>query len=549
MFIHLSDLQPVPTAQSGPASSEAQEVEDLQKELESLAVQSKTDAQEIHKLETAVRERAARVTALRVALAKAKGVAPPSSPPPPPLPPFQKLYDAEKAKIVNEGKAAAQFSQLGDLSGGAEKWFFGQLYKIDVDVKTARWTDLLVEVVRLTPEANSKQPEEILSDPVFSAVRAKYLEVYNPQDFPGLKAIGLAAIDAMRSNPPIAWDGESPGPDPPPLPAPDYRPDEASLLASARQAQFNAAIWARNFSEWAQYVRTSKKDGNFVKKAIRETTRVTNQLDKYVPGWSTLIDVVAPSIPVFAPLALAVKAISSLPLVGKVAGGVVQNVIPGAGVGGPSTIFGGTAVGGAAGSGVQTFTTNSGFFNLPTDTFVAKPIQDGAVQFAKLGSPVKFTVSKIALTAATTKGTLLQKLEAAGLEALAAVSMVVMLGCTVATGGLATPVCAAANVALAALKTGITLAKTYEAARQAKRAADQAKQRAAMEAAALEEEERRIRAEIEAIQAEKARIAALQRARLAQEQQAKTNQYLIAGVAFVAVLGVGYLVYEATSED
>jgi len=486
--------------------------------------------------------------------------------------------DARKQRLIDLvkklGAAKAQLASMqrttgvsppgmGFLAGGAMSWFIGQVQKIDADVKTGRWTDMLVEVIRLTPEAQGKNPEEIIVDPIASAVRNKYLEVYNPQDAPELREIGLTALDSIFKNQPIAWDGQTPAPPPPPPPARSGKMCPG-LRKSAAAAQFDASVYAQNFQFWAQYVQTHQPDGNFVKKTIREAGRITSQLDKYVPGWSALIDIVAPSIPILAPVAALVKA---LPVVGGPAGKIVGNIIGGTPAFGTPSF---TSFPGAAAPGLPTVTSAgiptaaiSGPQNIPGfgADVVLKPITDTAVEISRIASPFKFTISKVGVTAATTQGPLLAKIEAASFEALSAASLALALGSAVVTGGAsiaavgslftsvglttlgtslaatgaaltvdaATPAVVAAikvaQLAVDALRTGISLVRTQQAADALRKAADASLRKAQADAALYEQatqqtiaELAKIKLQIEAVQRERDRVLAQRRAEQARKQ-------------------------------
>lgn len=353
----------------------------------------------------------------------------------------RKRNEQMRAKVLasrREVVSRTPKNRATSLAGGSMSWFLGQVQKIDADVKTGRWTDLLVEIVRLTPEATGKNPEEILAEPIASAIRNKYLEVYKPQDAPELREIGAIALTALSRNPPIPWDGETPAPPPPPPPGPGQLPDLVALRDSASKAQFDAAVWAQNFQVWAQYVKTHQKDGNFVKKSLKETAKVVATLDRYVPGWSVLIDMVAPSIPILAPLALAIKA---LPVVGGPAGKIVGTIIGGSpgGIGVP-TFYGGGATGPQVIPGFGA-------------DIVLKPVTDAVVEIVKIGSPIKFTVMKVTARGIMTKGDLLTKLTAAANEALNALNLYATIGCLVVaaatTAGTAAPACAVLSTAIA----------------------------------------------------------------------------------------------------
>jgi hypothetical protein len=120
-------------------------------------------------------------------------------------------------------------------------------------------------------------------------------------------------------------------------------------------------------------------------------------------------------------------------------------------------------------------------------------------------APIKYSVAKGTATYQTTAGPPLAKLQAVAVEALNGAALVVALGAAIATGGAAAPALSALNLALTALKTGVTLARAYQANQALKKAAKEAQRLAMLEAARLNAEETALLNELTRLRTSKAK--------------------------------------------
>lgn len=86
---------------------------------------------------------------------------------------------------------------LYGLSGGAEKWYAGQIGKIQAAVQDGDWNRMLAEVMAIVPNGNIP-PEDFLADPSnINAVKLKLSEAF--QNDPKLLEVAKTAVDSMAS--------------------------------------------------------------------------------------------------------------------------------------------------------------------------------------------------------------------------------------------------------------------------------------------------------------------------------------------------------------
>lgn len=522
------------------------------------------------------------------------------------LTPVLRQKRANLASLKRDLAAAMGATGLGD---GASQFVMGQLAKIDADVRSGRWTDMLVELVRITPSATGSEVQDWLSDPLFSDLKNNLGQNYNPSD-PQLLNIAQTALNALAANPPIQWDGRTP-PDPPPLlPAPGDQ-DNKALLASAMHAQFDPAVYNANNQGFSQYVAAHKPQGGGVLTTVLKVaslpTQALNQipgykqlaanLNKYVPGWQIALNLLVPGGSLLGFASSMLGTAGNIPLIGGViqtAGGLVS-----AGYGAASNI-----------------------------SIVGPAVQD----VVYLADKLPFSVSAVADTYLKTDGSMSNKLLAAGLESISefalaaqACAMILSFGSfaaadaaiasaissaaasmkstviaaqsgnpydiaaaaaqaassLAAAGGVVSTAMAATNTAtsvvanggsdtaglildatkyiLIATKTGISVAKAYTSALKIKAAADMAKRQAMVEAAKIDAQTQEITNQIAQIRAEEARIQA-QRARaaaagktplvspIAQALGVSESTVVYGGIAAVLIV-IGAVVVMSDDED
>lgn len=493
------------------------------------------------------------------------------------------VLQPKRAKLIELRRTLAGLKAapgMGDLGNGAMKFVFGQLMKIDADVRSGRWTDMLVELARITPEAGGKEVQDLLKDPVLSAIRKNLETNYKPQD-PALLEIARTALSSMASRPPLAWDGQTPAPPPPLIPPPGQQ-DNAALLSSARNAAFDPAVYEQNSQGFSRYIATHKKAGGGVVKSVAKATgqvsgavykvpvvgNVAKTLDKYVPGWTIGLNFILPGGGLLGLLSTAVGVAGKVPLVG--------NVLSAASfVSGGAPAFTGGAFAGPSGLVTSTFGPVSG----GTTGFGPTANLSWAVENTPLKLVNSFPIStaKVTNIYLTTHGNVLKKVAAASVEALsqiqamftavalvafapgapalaplvaamsaataalkgsiiaaqsgdpyaaaqaaaAAASAVVGLGGVaggVVAGSLPALLIDATQTALTGVKTGITVAQTVSLAKKAKKAGDVAVRDAAVEAAELDRQTAEIQTQIAQLKARQAETVTARRTAAAKRE-------------------------------
>lgn len=213
-----------------------------------------------------------------------------------------------------------------------------------------------------------------------------------------------------------------------------------------------------------------------VRPAAKEVKKGIAVLDKYVPGWTTLLDVIAP-IPLGTIIGALAKSKAGS-LISALAGGVVP-----------------------------------GMDKVVGDAFdMARSVTD-----TPIGRSFPLTVAKGTHTFISTKGPFMTKLRATAVEALSGFTLVVQLAAVVATGGALAPAVMALGAMLQGLQAGITVANAHEATQALKKQARAIRSAANLKLAAIEAEERQTLAEIAKI---KANIEEIKRRRAALARQA-----------------------------
>lgn len=253
-------------------------------------------------------------------------------------------------------------------------------------------------------------------------------------------------------------------------------------------------------------------------------------LDKFVPGWTMLLDLVMP-----LPIGTILQAIAGKGVVSLAAGAIG---IPGQSLLGGIASFGDKVAGDAFNSAAS-------------------------ISSSSLGKAFPLTIAKGTDTFIKTKGPFLTKLRATATEALQGATLVLALAATVVTAGAATPAIVAMQGAIAGLslvvtsmQAGLTVLTAQEAAQAVKKQAREIRAGAQAELQKIAEEEAKykaeiakIKAQIAAIQAEKARVAA-QRRKAAQDairvspvtrvarQVGVSNEVVLVAGGLAAIAGV-----------
>lgn len=215
-------------------------------------------------------------------------------------------------------------------------------------------------------------------------------------------------------------------------------------------------------------------------------------LDKYVPGWATVLDYIMP-VPILSTIA---------GQLGKVVvkGDVVARLVPN---------YAATPPGAVANKVVERAFQMAAPVTVPVGKNLVTIAGHPASQFT-------FTITKGTDTFIRTKGDLIDKLQATAIEALNGFALAISLAVAVAP---ATAALSALNLAMTTLKSGITVLKAQQAAqelrKQAKAIHDAAMAELARlqaEDAALDEEIRRLKEQIERIRQMRAELEARARA-------------------------------------
>jgi hypothetical protein len=83
---------------------------------------------------------------------------------------------------------------------------------------------------------------------------------------------------------------------------------------AAQWAQYDATAQSLGVGGWIQAVikHITEPSQNFFDKSMREVATIEDQLNSFVPGWSVVIDLLTPAIPILPALTAALGAVSSL---------------------------------------------------------------------------------------------------------------------------------------------------------------------------------------------------------------------------------------------
>lgn len=273
----------------------------------------------------------------------------------------------------------------------------------------------------------------------------------------------------------------------------------SSPLNSALKAVDRAVI-----RPWSSPLNAALKkfDKYTIRPAAREVGKGIVVLDKFVPGWTVLLDFVAP-----------------IPL--------------------------GTILGAIAGKSVVSTVARS--FGLPGSGLIGNLVKVGdeglqeafssaqSIAATPIGRTLPLTIAKGTNTFITTKGPFLTKLRATATEAVSGFALVLTLAGTVVTFGSATPAMLAALGALqalnAGLQSGISVLNAQEAAKELKKQSRLIRDAANAELAKIQAEEQATLAEIARL---RANIEEVKRRRLLlakqQADQAAARRRAEAGV-------------------
>jgi hypothetical protein len=424
-------------------------------------------------------------------------------------------------KALQQQLAAMQAGVLGvreqGLSGsGAAKWYFGQIALIQNEASQGNWSAMLLDLSRITPDVQASQtPDQVLSDQkLVQNALAKLDEVY--QNDPAMGFVAKTALASMAAQ----FGTKVP---PPAGQASQYQ----DLYAKAVQAELDADKYQQRMTEAQKYIASHQHDGNEILKAAKKTMQATAWLDKTVPGWTSILDVVAPAIPVLLPLDLALK---SLPIVSTVAPlvlplGTSANALNAASVGAfknaaesglfatgksllpwagspVTTIATLPTVGGAAAAfGPSTAFFSPGAFGAG---LVVQPISNVAVTVGQAISPFKYTLLKSTTAAIAAPGPLLAKLDAFAHEVVNAYSFAVTLLC--ALGGPTNPACLLGSALVAVMKAGLSVLDAKVAADKLREVSREILRQALAKARILDAQAAAIQKQIDAIEAERRRL-------------------------------------------
>lgn len=259
---------------------------------------------------------------------------------------------------------------------------------------------------------------------------------------------------------------------------------------------------------WSSPLHTALKkiEKYTIRPAAKEVKKGIAILDKYVPGWTTLLDVIMP-----LPIGTIIGGLAASAGSGNLISSIV-NTIPGLKT--SDAVAGLAKVGDIA----------------AREAFVlASPVTSPFV--TQLANSFPLTVAKGTHTYLKTKGSFLDKLRATATEAIQGFTLVVQLAAVVATGGALAPAIAALNVILAGLQAGITVLNAHDAAVALKKHARTIRDAANAELARIQAEETATLAEIARL---RANIEEVRRRRLAlakqQADQAAAQRRAEAGV-------------------
>jgi len=396
---------------------------------------------------------------------------------------------AARVSGLGEHTRARPRNRMTGLGGSGEDFYVGQLQKVQSWADQGYYPTMLEAAVRVARGVYpTDAPEAVLRDPVKLAAVSDVVHAAMTND--GGEPSAQLALISMRASVLGQTD----------VPVPFDR------------AEYDAAVQGD-----LRYIQMHAPHAGFFTRTLSQVGGVVASLDRYVPGWTFLLEAATPVLP-FAPALQALLA--SLPVVGG-ALSTVQQALPlvgGKGFTGSAPLgFSQASTGLTAQMGAELHTaTAAGVSPLTGEQLLADYVPGSLLQAPGLvqasqalvnvsaaASPIKFTLTKSAAQAAQAGDGVLSALERVGTDLLDAYAFGVSLVATFLTAGADLALVAAVQAALAALKVSISLAKTIDAANAMKRAADRAKKAAQASAAkdaaderALEDELARIRARI-----------------------------------------------------
>lgn len=252
-------------------------------------------------------------------------------------------------------------------------------------------------------------------------------------------------------------------------------------------AAFDAESQARQvYGGIALLRKNATPQGDLLDKIVGNVAQVTGTLDRFLPGWSVLLNGVAPLLPIAPLLSTIISSVGSI------------------GGGSPITQLASSVLSSAAkplvtpgGQPVQIAPEAQRELARGLTDSLASVAQDGADALA----PLRASVAKLVATYDQQRGDLLTKLEATGREALSQATLAVSVAAIVATGGAAAVALQIANAALLAARAGLTVADATRAAKAFRELEQAARDQANRELAALAEEERLLADELARLKA------------------------------------------------
>jgi hypothetical protein len=354
---------------------------------------------------------------------------------------------------------------LADLASGSSDFLGGQIQKIDLAVKSGRWTDLLFNLAVLTPGAAGKTPHDLLTDPLLSQLKQVVRDNYNPTDRPRLKDVALAALDGMARYPNY-WQTPS-------IPAPPQMTDDDSLMASAKEAVYDPDAWGAVSGQFSSYIAAHRPQGGGVVKSVTKAIGQVNNLvyqvpgvgtvaktlDKYVPGWQVALNFVIPGGGLIGAVGAAAQATQFAPILGPALQTALAVAQPVTGIA-PTGSFVSYGSGAVAQAATQVSAGFGPAVNLKW-ALTETPLQ--------VANRFPFSVAKVTGIYLSTHGDVLEKLEAASTEAIAQVALVIELGAVAISAGGAAGVIGPLDAAIAsAISSSTNAIKSTVAAAEMK---------------------------------------------------------------------------------
>ncbi len=362
--------------------------------------------------------------------------------------------------LVGPGAKPQTSLSVSGLSG-LGSWEDGQRSKVNDWANQGYYASMLQAAMRLA-FTGREEPEDVLRDDAKRLLVSRVLDASILVE--GVRVRAQAALEEMAK----------------------------SVRGEPSAYPFDAEEYAAALAGDLRYIATHQPNTGFLEKSLRDTGRIVSSLDKWVPGWTVLLDVASPVVPVAA----GVKAlISALPLVGGAAGAATA-----------ATPF----LGRQGYAPLSPLQPSYGAPNLVTQgagaSFVGwtpaagvgpQLVSEQVTTIAGRVSAVKFQLTKSAAQAAQQGAGALEALEKIAVDLLDGYALAAELASFFAAG----PELAALQAAIKAMQQAVSLKRALEAQRALERAAARAR-------AVAVEEEREDDRELAALEAA---LAALKR--------------------------------------